>query len=105
MADKSKSLAAFQAFIETDECPDEITQDISAALHFGFEYASKRTDQEKAAPDMYEALKEWSALDEVMKECGFCADEYLECDIHQGQLQQIIKMREAALLKAEGREV
>lgn len=58
-----------------------------------------------AAPDMYEVLKEWSALDEVMKECGFCADEYLECDIHQGQLQQIVKMREAALLKAEGREV
>lgn len=58
----------------------------------------------KTAPEMYEALKEWSALDEVMKECGYCADDYIECDIHQGQLQQIIKMRDAALLKAEGRE-
>jgi len=72
----------------------------------------------KAAPDMYEALrewsamyealKEWSALEEVMKECRKCYDMPIGqqyCADHYDALTDLRKKRDAALLKAEGREV
>lgn len=61
-----------------------------------------------ASPDMYEALKEWSALEEVMKECRKCYDMPIGqqyCADHYDALTDLRKKRDAALLKAEGREV
>lgn len=57
----------------------------------------------KAAPEMYEALKEWLALDESIAECQQC-QALKRCGTHPAQLKMILEMRDAALLKAEGRE-
>lgn len=58
-----------------------------------------------AAPDMYEALKEWSALEEAVKECETCCEKDSVCGTHYYQAKSIQEMRDKALLKAKGREV
>lgn len=61
-----------------------------------------------AAPEMYEALKEWQKLESEIDECNYCYRAPLQDRYCGGHFQARIslrKMRDAALLKAEGREV